>query len=246
MGFAEKVGMYVVIKYQKGLEFIFKKKKSIGNVFKFHSIVKDSKDMYNEQFCISNKHFEHFITLLMEKGCQFEPVDMLLINEKKSNRVFLTFDDGFEDVFLNAYPLMRKKGIPFCIFLISDFIGKKGYMSEEQIAILAKEPLCTLGVHTKTHPNLKKCTKIELEEEMCGAKKRVEAVTRKTLSAFAYPYGDMLHVGGRERRWVKKAGFKLAFSTLQCHLCLRIRRYSVPRINVNDLNYIDVINTRSV
>lgn len=38
--------------------------------------------------------------------------------------VVLTFDDGFEDVYRNAWPLLNERRLPFTIYLASGFVGK--------------------------------------------------------------------------------------------------------------------------
>src|SRR5262245_56158141 len=35
----------------------------------------------------------------------------------------ITFDDGYSDVYHNAFPLLRRKAIPFAVFVVTDLVG---------------------------------------------------------------------------------------------------------------------------
>jgi peptidoglycan/xylan/chitin deacetylase (PgdA/CDA1 family) len=35
----------------------------------------------------------------------------------------VTFDDGYRDVYLNAYPILKRKGIPAAVFVVTDIVG---------------------------------------------------------------------------------------------------------------------------
>lgn len=35
----------------------------------------------------------------------------------------VTFDDGYRDVYLNAFPILKRKGIPAAIFVVTDIVG---------------------------------------------------------------------------------------------------------------------------
>lgn len=78
--------------------------------------------------------------------------------------VVLTFDDGFEDVHTNAWPVLRERELPFTLYLASAFVsaemvwegstakGAAGRgMSWEQLQEMVDSGLCTIGNHTHNH-----------------------------------------------------------------------------------------------
>src|SRR6185436_15999093 len=35
----------------------------------------------------------------------------------------VTFDDGYRDVYLNAFPILKRKGVPAAVFVVTDIVG---------------------------------------------------------------------------------------------------------------------------
>ncbi len=78
--------------------------------------------------------------------------------------VVVTFDDGFEDVFHHAWPLLRAREVPFTLYLTTAFVGGTMHwdgstardsagpgLTWAQIREMVDSGLCTLGNHTHTH-----------------------------------------------------------------------------------------------
>lgn len=112
--------------------------------------------------------------------------------------VVLTFDDGFADVYRNAWPLLRQRRVPFTIYLATAYMGTtmrwegataKGEpgrgLSWDQIREMVDSGLCTLGNHTHHHVRPEALTVDELDA--CTAQ-----VLRRTglrPHHFTYPWG---------------------------------------------------------
>ncbi len=66
----------------------------------------------------------NFNPISIETYCEF------ILGERKllPNSVLLTVDDGYEDFYTNAYPLLKKYEVPATIFLTTDFIDKKIFL----------------------------------------------------------------------------------------------------------------------
>lgn len=77
--------------------------------------------------------------------------------------VVLTFDDGYADVYDNAFPLLEDRRLPFTLYLTTgpiedpasfpDWPGKP--LSWEQVKTMAASKLMTVGAHTHSHPDLR-------------------------------------------------------------------------------------------
>jgi peptidoglycan/xylan/chitin deacetylase (PgdA/CDA1 family) len=126
--------------------------------------------------------------------------------------VMLTFDDTDEDQFTVANPTLKKYGFKAVYFIMTVTIGKKGkfvdYMSSDQIKTLSDEGN-VIGSHTYDHKNFKKYEGKDWEEQLDKPTKRLEEITGKKITTFAYPFGLWNAKGIPE---LKKRGFKMAFS----------------------------------
>ncbi|MFJ6138960.1 polysaccharide deacetylase family protein [Kitasatospora sp. NPDC092286] len=91
-----------------------------------------------------------------------EAVDRIEAGRRTPGTV-LTFDDGFADVYENAWPLLRERALPFTVYLASCHVGgetrwegstAKGAgasaLSWEQLREMTGSGLCTVANHTRT------------------------------------------------------------------------------------------------
>ena len=96
----------------------------------YHGICNDSFRLlsgYDERH-IQKSNFCEQLRFLNKKGYKFFTMSELLDvfqNKKKIKKiVVLTFDDGYKNVIVNAYPIMKEFNAKGCFFIISNLIGK--------------------------------------------------------------------------------------------------------------------------
>ena len=51
----------------------------------------------------------------------------------------VSFDDGYRDVYELAFPLLRRKGIPFAVFVITDFVGTQKPQIHDELYLLLSQ-----------------------------------------------------------------------------------------------------------
>ena len=65
----------------------------------------------------------------------------------------ITFDDGFADVYQNAYPILQELGFVGAIYIYVDHVGFSGYINSDQITDLAENGW-EIGNHSMSHADL--------------------------------------------------------------------------------------------
>ena len=125
--------------------------------------------------------------------------------------IMLTFDDTDDDQYTVVRPTLDKLGFKAVYFIMTVSIGKKGkftdYMTSEQIKQLSDEGNI-IGSHTYDHKNFKKYAGKDWEEQLDKPTKKLEEITGKKMTEFAYPFGLWNAEGIPE---LKKRGFRMAY-----------------------------------
>ena len=118
--------------------------------------------------------------------------------ERAADRLaVITFDDGYADVFHNAFPILQRRRLPFTLYLTtgplespSDFPAWPGHpLSWDEIRPMVDSGLMTVGAHTHTHPDLRTVDTTTIVDEI----ERSNEVLRRRLGQsprhFTYPKG---------------------------------------------------------
>ncbi|WP_130862173.1 polysaccharide deacetylase family protein [Bacilliculturomica massiliensis] len=142
--------------------------------------------------------------------------------------VVLTFDDGYEDNYTELYPVLQKYGAKATVFLISDQIGKPGYLSREQIREMSASGLVSFQSHTKTHRDLTTLTEADVRTEFRYSKYVIESITGKPVKAISYPEGQYTDTLAK----IAKEYFTRAYSTLPRRPLRGMSMYSISRKSV--------------
>ncbi|PST26347.1 polysaccharide deacetylase [Mesorhizobium plurifarium] len=106
-------------------------------------------------------------------------------------------------------------------------------LDEAGLRNLIRSPLASLGSHMISHRALARLGDREARREISGSAERVEAITGRRPSSFAYPYGDRPAVSPRDHRLVADLGFAVAVTTQPGMLSDAANLHALPRISLN-------------
>ena len=258
----------------------------IGYIYTFHMVCPKGDYLAPiDELRVSPEYFEAYLRE-QQKRLDFISIDEVperMQQHKKGAKPFgvITFDDGYEDNYTYAYPILKKLGIPFTIYvsvnlvndhspmwnyplIIERIIKKNGelniagvhyycwsqkqkedtfhqlkgllfslpyehlqdeferifakYLTDgvypqntltwEQIEVMAKDPLCTIGSHTMSHCRLILTDKASLQYELEESKRILEQHIGTLVEHLSYPYGWIGDVSGKAIVYAKQVGYK--------------------------------------
>lgn len=170
-----------------------------GYVMMLHRV---SENPVDNRLVVTADYLERTMAQYLQEGFDLIDIDQVaerIRNRHKQRFVCLTFDDGYLDTFDLAYPILKEKQVPFCLYATTDYYrGKKHpswsgdipMMTTEHLRQLATDPLCTIGVHTCSHPHLSELPVDEQRRELTDCKDDLEQLLGREVKHLAYPYGD--------------------------------------------------------
>ncbi len=161
-------------------------------------------DLTPSSTSVSPQRFIEHLNLIQQQGFQILPLVGILqtISQGKSfsqKTLAITFDDGYLSIFENAFPELKKRNIPFTIFVSPEAIDKQfgNSLSWQQLALMQKHG-ATISNHSYRHQHLLQKQKNEsknnwlqrVKEEIEFTQNRLFQQLGSKHKLFAYPYGE--------------------------------------------------------
>ncbi len=213
----------------------------IGNslpILMFHSISEPATECERE-WGIDPGRFRKFAAWLVDRRYpSIIPEEWSAGN--RTPGVMLTFDDGFEDFYSEAYPVLERFGLRSTVFVVWERIGQtntwdrhlrvrqRQLMNGRQIREMHRFGV-NIGSHSMTHACLPTLSDQELRREVRESKLRLEDLVGDAVKCFAYPSG---RVDARVRAAVAEAGYTSALAVGE-GLNLWGDPFLMPRINIS-------------
>ncbi len=124
--------------------------------------------------------------------------------------IVITIDDGYEDLFYNAYPIILKYHFHVTSFIPTGLVNQGYYVSWAQIKQMQSSGLFSFEAHSITHPTLTALSYAAQKNEIFTSKQVLQDETGSIVNFFAYPYG-----ASNSTTWelVREAGYFGALGT---------------------------------
>lgn len=213
-----------------------RKDKVYAPILMYHHIaLKRPQDSYY----VSPEIFEEQMQWLSDNNYKVISLDdfyqgMLGKKELPQKPVVITFDDGVDDQYINAFPILKKFGYTATFFIKLNNVGPdKGGMTYTMLRNLKKAGM-TIGSHSMNHDNMANMSKSQLDYELDQSKKILESQLKTTVNYFSYPGGAYSDQTISE---TQKAGY-LAATTTHHDVYHQIKTkndlYKISRIHIDD------------
>jgi peptidoglycan/xylan/chitin deacetylase (PgdA/CDA1 family) len=176
--------------------------------------------------------FEKQLTYLAANGYQSLTITAYLdaANKKSfpAKSLVFTFDDGYLDNYLNAFPLLKRYGFKGTFYVVSGKIGTDGYMTWAQLREMQAAGM-EIGAHTMTHPFLTKLNPAAAWLEIYLSGMRISQELGSFPATFAYPYNDR---NPRVEQLPRMIGFQAALAVSPHKGDVAGNLYTIPRITI--------------
>jgi peptidoglycan/xylan/chitin deacetylase (PgdA/CDA1 family) len=164
-------------------------------ILMYHYIrdVDPAADPMGYNLSIAPADFEQQLAWLQQQG--YVGVPMATVEgcmrgrgECPARAVGLTFDDGYEDAYSIALPIMQRYGMRGTFYVVNSFVGQPGYMSWEQLAAM-RDAGMEIGAHSMSHLNLTTLDAGTASYEIGQSKAEIEQRLGVGVASFCYPAG---------------------------------------------------------
>ncbi len=163
-------------------------------MYHYVRIVTDPRDRAGRDLSVTPLHFAQQMDLLHRQGFHTITLDDLLFaivdgEQLPSNPVVLTFDDGYEDFYTTAFPILQRYGLQSTSFIITGKVGWPDYMSWDQLRKLQSTGLVQFESHTVDHLDMGHMSRIRAQYEMLTSKITLEQQLHTRVDYLCYPSG---------------------------------------------------------
>lgn len=181
-------------------------------VLMYHSIPDKSSGNIME---VSKSQFQEEMKYLKEHGYNTLSADEFydfIVKDKPvpKKSLLITFDDGYENQYVNAYPILKKYKFHAIMFIITNYLDKGTlYMQSSQLKTMSENGIA-IESHTVNHDKLDTISYEAQLKTLKDSKDTIEKVCNKAVRFIAYPYG---YFNKDTIKADEKTGYIMAFTT---------------------------------
>lgn len=228
-----------------GLRFLLGRKSRKARVLIYHKVNNHEPNLLSISVPLFRRQMEH-----LKKHFNVVTVREL-VNRMRDGRCFaprtvaITFDDGYKDNYLNAYPVLKELGLPALIFLPAGHVGTGKILDHDRSFDPAFNPvldwddaqdmgkdLVDFGAHTVNHTILSSVDNDVAYREIRESKKMLGEKLDREIDFFAYPVGSTAEYDETHVKYVEECGFHAAFSGMSGSIGKRTKIFEIPRCGV--------------
>lgn len=166
-------------------------------IYMYHSVSEEPISIdsgYDEpELSVKPSEFEKQLEFFSKRGLKTVFADELPeLDTSRGRYLVLTFDDGYEDNYTEAFPLLKKYNCKATIFMITSLIDAPGYLTSDQIREMTQSGLVSVQSHTVTHQPLAWWYRDydDVVYELGDSKRVLESISGRPVTALSVPNGS--------------------------------------------------------
>jgi peptidoglycan/xylan/chitin deacetylase (PgdA/CDA1 family) len=200
--------------------------------------------------------FFAYVDRLLGAGYRFVPIGEFLdaagSDGLGKRDLVLTFDDGYRELYDVVLPGLERRGVPFHVFLVTDYVGRVNdwelglnrrpfrHLDWPEIVEMAGRGV-TFGSHGASHDDLTRLPARAVQSDLARSRAAIESRLGSPVRTVSYPFGrynDAVKDAARE------AGFEAAFSLYPKHRNARFDPFAIRRNGVYFIDPVALIETK--
>ena len=153
--------------------------KNIGKripILMYHAV--DEKTWGSADLFVKTSEFEKQMKYLHDNGYTTLFLSEIETAKNYDKPIIITFDDGYDNVYNNAFPIMKKYNIKSDLYLITRFNPRPLYVDTNMIKEMDASGIVEMGSHTLVHVNLAQNTYEVQENELRESQKDLETLCK--------------------------------------------------------------------
>jgi len=184
-----------------------------GRILCYHSVGQPQTGVND----VSPRQFQRHLDFALKHGYNFVSAARIAQNGGGQKDLAITFDDGWNSVFMNAAPILKDYDIPWSLFVVADWSDHHNSWSQNFVLDWrALERLIDDGVdigsHSVTHPDFGKISATQMAEELGNSRRMIEQKLGFAPETFAIPLGQSMNWPAAAAQAAREAGYKIVYA----------------------------------
>jgi peptidoglycan/xylan/chitin deacetylase (PgdA/CDA1 family) len=151
-------------------------------------------------------------------------------NDEVPARTFvITLDDGRDDGYTHAFPILQKHGFVATVFVITGHVNERRYLTWTELCDMQAAGM-EIGNHTVRHLDETRFTRPQTNRQVIGAQDAIRRNLDVPAVSFAYPSG---RTPANLVASVMASGLEVAYTTVRGADETTATAYSWPRVRVH-------------
>lgn len=200
-------------------------------ILEYHKINDEDTDTYT----VTTHDFKKQLDVLEQLGYKTISLREFLRAKKGLEQIpakslVITLDDGYEDSYSRVLPILEQRGAKATVFMVSNLIGKKGYLTWDMLKDMQNRSI-EIGGHTANHLPLTKLNDLNITKEVELSKLLMEWNGIKTIYTFSYPNGEHNKRVARilkDKEYLAAVGGETGLNDFQTDVYY-LKRVNIPR-----------------